>query len=479
MMPAHTPSLCLRALCLVAASGLAASAFANTGRVEFVSGSALLRNSQGERPLSRGIELSSGDSVLTAASGRVQIRFSDGAFVSLQPETEFSVDQYRFGGAADGTERSVFGLVKGAMRTVTGLVGRVNRDNYQIRTPNATIGIRGTGGIVSVNSNGTSIVGTSGTWVLTNQAGSIQVPAGRAAIATTDQSKPPQETSDAPQTPPAPAASRTKDKTSEEPSISLAESRSSTGQSLAAASNLKQDVSIALTIVGNAANLVTPITFASNSSATESVAASVNSSGQLTGYTTNYSSGVLTNTATITGTHAEGGSAQGVTWGRWSNATWTSKTEHLGTTTTSSYSVGSNGGIHYVYGSAPTAMPTSGTFTYNLMGATSPTLKSEGTPGTLNSATLTGAFTATGGTIAINMSLTAASNNYTVSTGSSAFTGTTFSTFGAHTTGGPCTGGCNTSVNGAFSGAGASNAGISYSISLPGDTLGGVAAFKK
>src|SRR5438105_10235791 len=99
------------------------------------------------------MELGSGDKISTGADGRVQIRFSDGAYVSLQPNTEFEIKSYHYEGKTDGTESAIFGLFKGALRTVTGFVGRVNRNRYQISTPTATIGIRGTGGLGQVNND--------------------------------------------------------------------------------------------------------------------------------------------------------------------------------------------------------------------------------------------------------------------------------------------------------------------------------------
>ena len=52
--------------------------------------------------------------------------------------------EYEFAGHADGTEKAVFDLVKGGLRTITGVIGRGNQENYQVETPVATIGIRGT-----------------------------------------------------------------------------------------------------------------------------------------------------------------------------------------------------------------------------------------------------------------------------------------------------------------------------------------------
>lgn len=173
----------LRAGCFLLALLAAAGAQAAAARVDFSFGAVTVAGRAGERPVAKGIELDSGDVVRTGANGRAQLRFTDGGFVSLQPNTEFRIDDYRFQGKADGTERGLFALTRGAMRTVTGLVGRVNRDAYKVTTPTATVGIRGTGGLIQVLGDGTTqVTGTSGIWSLTNQFGTLTVPAGFTAF---------------------------------------------------------------------------------------------------------------------------------------------------------------------------------------------------------------------------------------------------------------------------------------------------------
>src|SRR5690606_23668999 len=73
------------------------------------------------RALSVGSELSQGDLVRTGKDGRTQIRFSDGGLVSLQPGTDFRIDEYRFDAV---TERSFFSLLRGALRSATGAIGK-------------------------------------------------------------------------------------------------------------------------------------------------------------------------------------------------------------------------------------------------------------------------------------------------------------------------------------------------------------------
>src|SRR3954469_19629026 len=156
-----------------------AEALAAAARVDFVYGTVTVSGLDGrEQLLVRGAELDNGDTVRTA-DGRAQLRFRDGAYVSLQPNSEFAIRDYRFDGKTDGSERGFFGLAKGAMRTVTGLVGRVNRNRYQISTPTATVGIRGTGGRIEVLLDGSTLIaGTSGIWTLTNPSGTLDIPAG-------------------------------------------------------------------------------------------------------------------------------------------------------------------------------------------------------------------------------------------------------------------------------------------------------------
>src|SRR5712691_12224676 len=153
-------------------------ALANTGKVDFAIGNVTVTGLDGRgQPLTKGSEVKSGDKIVSSVDGRAQIRFSDGAYVSLQPNTEFDINEYRYSGKTDGTESALFGLFKGAMRTVTGFVGRANKSRYRIITATATIGIRGTGGLIQVNNDGsTLVIGTSGIWTLSNKGGTIDIP---------------------------------------------------------------------------------------------------------------------------------------------------------------------------------------------------------------------------------------------------------------------------------------------------------------
>ncbi|MGH8600596.1 MAG: FecR family protein, partial [Burkholderiales bacterium] len=103
--------------------------------VFFTSGQVTATAADGKkRALIKGADVSSGDTISTGAGSWAQLHFADGATTGLQPNTEFRIDQYHFDGKADGTEKGFFSLVKGGLRTLTGLIGHVHHDKYKLNT---------------------------------------------------------------------------------------------------------------------------------------------------------------------------------------------------------------------------------------------------------------------------------------------------------------------------------------------------------
>jgi len=96
------------------------------------------------RELNRRSSIYRGDTINTGERSMTQIRLKDGALLALRPHTELKLAEYQYNGQEDGSEQSIIELVKGGFRTITGAIGHKNKQNYQVRTTVATIGIRGT-----------------------------------------------------------------------------------------------------------------------------------------------------------------------------------------------------------------------------------------------------------------------------------------------------------------------------------------------
>lgn len=154
-------------------------------QIDFAAGPVTAVSATGtQRQLTKGAEVGNGDTIRTGDGGRAQVRFSDGAMVSLQPATEFRIDNYQFANKPDGQEKGFFSLLKGGMRTITGLIGRSNRDNYKVTTSVATIGIRGTEYTSGLSPNGDELlVHTGGGLVeVCNGAGCVLLAAGESGV---------------------------------------------------------------------------------------------------------------------------------------------------------------------------------------------------------------------------------------------------------------------------------------------------------
>lgn len=510
-------------------TAFAGPALASTAaHVDFAVGAVTATGKDGRaRALAKGQEVLAGDRVVTR-NGRAQLRFTDGAYVSLQPNTTFEVREYRYDGKTDGTEKGIFGLLRGAMRTVTGLIGRVNRSAYQIQTPTATVGIRGTGGIIEVLADGTTrVTGDSGTWFIKKpNQDTLDVPAGTVGEASPDPNEPPMETTEQIVLgPPQPEAIEVAGASTLPPAAGAATfvagdqvdayglplSLSSTGgalpatpptppmsldgyfDALAYGKQVTAGIAEGPYLVGAEAkfdppNLSDPFN-------------PIPSQGKMVEFA-NPSFAAPTEQYKLLGTQTDNGAAFEpgtvdkliVSWGRWiGNVDYTTPPSP---TTTITFPP--QGGLHYVVGlpTLPAQIPSGAGawYTYNMVGATAPT-DGASTPGTF-SGTLVGNFTGApivgiqgtanvGGlsytfvtpgftttapiTSGIPLNVTATSNNFFAS-GTPALT----------TTGSGCVSGCTTDVSGAFYGTNASHAGIVYKVQATGVTeVTGAAAFAK
>lgn len=83
-----------------------------------------------------------GESIVTGKDGEVHLNMEDGGYIGVRPGTKMRIVNFRAQGDAD--DRSVIGLLEGSLRSVTGWIAKFGSKNVQVRTPSATIGIRGT-----------------------------------------------------------------------------------------------------------------------------------------------------------------------------------------------------------------------------------------------------------------------------------------------------------------------------------------------
>lgn len=128
-------------LLVLAASSLFA---AEAGRVLLASGDVVAIRGQQTVKLVLGTTIQDNDLLRTGPASHLHVRFADEAIVTMRESSELRIDEFRFPGREDGSERMFMSLLKGGLRTITGLIGKTNHQNYRLSTSTAAIGIRGT-----------------------------------------------------------------------------------------------------------------------------------------------------------------------------------------------------------------------------------------------------------------------------------------------------------------------------------------------
>ncbi len=157
--------------------------------IEFVFGTAEIVSVAGDkRAVEKGSSVFVGDTVVTM-DARTQLRFTDGSFVSLLPDSEFRVNAYTFNGSLDGNERLSMELLKGGLRTISGLVGKKIQSAYELITRVSTIGIRGTEYSVVYGENLSGSV-AHGRIAVCNGAGCLDVAQGQSYFVRDENTKP-------------------------------------------------------------------------------------------------------------------------------------------------------------------------------------------------------------------------------------------------------------------------------------------------
>lgn len=94
-----------------------------------------------KRNLDIGSEVYVGDRVYTGVTGFIRMNMIDDAKIDLRCNSEMLIEAYQL---IKGANRSVLHLLKGSVNKVTGSIGKFAEDVYEMHTPMATVGVRGT-----------------------------------------------------------------------------------------------------------------------------------------------------------------------------------------------------------------------------------------------------------------------------------------------------------------------------------------------
>jgi hypothetical protein len=122
---------------------------AEIARIKQSSGSASVERGGQRLRIAPGLQLLTGDRLLTGKDGRISLTFIDNTRFAIGPNSQVSVSEFQY----DRTRQKGTFLTRvdrGSLAVVSGKIAKSNRDAMKVRTPNTLLGVRGTKFIIAV-----------------------------------------------------------------------------------------------------------------------------------------------------------------------------------------------------------------------------------------------------------------------------------------------------------------------------------------
>ncbi|HAJ21758.1 MAG TPA: hypothetical protein DCL95_17170 [Rhodospirillaceae bacterium] len=158
----------------VAQTGTSDAAGEPAGSVDSLKGIVTAQRGGVEVELGAGDPIYEGDVIVTGGDSAVGIVFADNSTMSMGGDARISIDEMVYDASAQSGSQ-LFDIVQGAFVFASGQIGHNNPEDVQVRTPVATIGIRGTkyGVNVDQEKGDATVTLFEGAVVVENSAGQV------------------------------------------------------------------------------------------------------------------------------------------------------------------------------------------------------------------------------------------------------------------------------------------------------------------
>lgn len=139
----------LAGIILLAMTTQASAAETIVGSISQVKGAAFLIRQDKSIPAKSHQQIMLNDILRTGSDGALGVILRDDTVLSLGPNSEFSVAEFAFSPVED--KLSFVGkMTRGTATFLTGKIGQMRPEAVKVKTPNGTIGVRGTQFLVEV-----------------------------------------------------------------------------------------------------------------------------------------------------------------------------------------------------------------------------------------------------------------------------------------------------------------------------------------
>ena len=133
------------------------STHANIGNVVKQEGNASVEREKEKLSLQKHSDIFFKDNVLTG-NGNIGIKFIDDTNVAVSPHSSLVIDEFIYDPNSQSGSKLVMNVALGTVRYASGNIAKLNKQNVDIRTPTARIGVLGTSFSMTVDEVGKSLI---------------------------------------------------------------------------------------------------------------------------------------------------------------------------------------------------------------------------------------------------------------------------------------------------------------------------------
>lgn len=137
---------------------LSTPAFANIGSITEFKGAGQIKRAAKTMPAARGTSIVKNDTVSTNSIGRFKITFVDATTVNITENSKLVIDDFVYDGGNKSKGKIGLKIALGTVRYASGNLAKGNPGGVNIRTPTATIGVRGTDFVMTVDEIGRTMI---------------------------------------------------------------------------------------------------------------------------------------------------------------------------------------------------------------------------------------------------------------------------------------------------------------------------------
>lgn len=133
-------------------------AFAGVGSISEFKGGGTVKRGAKVAPAVKGSNIEKNDTVSTNSQGRFKITFVDATTVNITQNSRLVIDDFVYDGGNKSKGKLGLRLAIGTAKYTSGAIAKGNARGVGIRTPTATIAVRGTDFVMSVDEAGRSTI---------------------------------------------------------------------------------------------------------------------------------------------------------------------------------------------------------------------------------------------------------------------------------------------------------------------------------